>query len=133
MHNSCACSLHEATIIPASPFSQPQVLQLAVASLCTSLLTVSFTGTNVWMLSADGYPDYDQFEIYGSEAGTAQRLPDGPVLTADWAQTLARRAIFRGYFAADACVRRRYQAAASYVDGWQDTLRILGVNRTFSG
>lgn len=84
------------------------------------------------MLSASDYPDYDQFGIYGSAAGASQPLPAGPLLTADWAQTLARRAIFRGFFAADACVRRRLQAAPSYATGWQDTLDIISTNRTFS-
>lgn len=83
------------------------------------------------MLADDSYPNYDQFELYGDQAGFAQPLPPGPALTADWANTLARRAIFRGYVAADACIRSRYQAN-DYVDGWQETLEILSTNRTFT-
>lgn len=95
-----------------------------------------YAGTNIWMLAADDFGDYDQFEIYGSEAGVVQPLPPGPALTADWATTLARRAIFRGFVAADACVRSRYQqdrsASSPFVNGWQETLSILSTNRTFS-
>ncbi|KAK9809536.1 hypothetical protein WJX73_010231 [Symbiochloris irregularis] len=88
-------------------------------------------GTNIWMLADDSYPNYDQFQIYGSEAGAAQPLPPGPALDADRAQYLARRAIFLGFVAADACVRARYQAN-QYTNGWQETVNILSTNRTFA-
>lgn len=90
-------------------------------------------GTNVWMLSDSAYPDYDQFGIFGSAAGVAQPQPEGRPLTAAWAQTLARRATFRGFVAIHECVRRRYQSVPGYVDGWQETLKILSAKRTFAG
>ena len=101
------------------------------------IVLLHHAGTNIWMISGDGFGDYDQFEIYGDEAGTAQPLPAGNPLTMDWAQTLARQAVFRNYVAADACVRSRFQgdrsASSSFVSGWDETLNILSVNRTFSG
>ena len=81
-------------------------------------------GTNIWSLVDDTYPDYDQFSIYGSEAGVQQPLPAGLPLDEARGDDLSRRAIFRGYVAADACVRRRFQGNG-YVAGWQDTLSIL--------
>ncbi|KAK9809485.1 hypothetical protein WJX73_002812 [Symbiochloris irregularis] len=88
-------------------------------------------GTNIWMLADDTYPNYDQFEIYGDQNGFAQPLPPGPALTSDTAVALARQAIFRGFVAADACIRSRYQAN-DFVNGWQETLEILSTNRTFT-
>ena len=84
----------------------------------------------MWMLTADSYPDYDQYEVYGSSVGAAQPLPPGPSLTAEWANTLARRAVFRGFGATDACVRRRLHADATYSAGWQETLAILSAKRS---
>lgn len=89
------------------------------------------------MLAADDFGDYDQFEIYGSQAGASNPLPPGPALTSDWAVTLARRAIFRGFVAADSCVRSRFESSrnggSAFVVGWDATLDILSQDRSFSG
>lgn len=89
------------------------------------------------MLADKMYGDYDQFEIFGSEAGASKELPPGPPLTAGWAAQLARNAIFRGYVAADTCVRARIHKSGSGVtsaaSGWDSTLDILSADQKLAG
>ena len=65
-----------------------------------------------------------RFGIYGDQAGQSLDIAAGPNVTADFANLLARRAIFRNFVAAETCVNAHIQSN-DYVGNFQETLSII--------
>lgn len=97
---------------------------------CYSWIDCLAAGSCVWMVSSSSYPDYDGFEIYLTENGTAMPQPVPTYTVLQQAVINAQDAQFRNFDAALSCVQRRNQQPPNsgswpYVDGWNTTLSVV--------